>query len=93
MAGTPQHVTLTAGQVETVTFTGVRDREVEVLLVADPAPVYVRVDGQDPAAEGEGSFVVAGGVGAFVRLRVASAGDTQVRLVSEGTPKVAVSAL
>jgi len=89
MPPSPQHVTLVASTVATVTF----DEDfshVEVINVDGVAAVYFRCDGTDPTTAGAGSDVVVAAVGAALQVPVATAGNTQVKLISVGTPKVSV---
>lgn len=84
----PQHVTLVADTVATVTL----DQdfyEVEITNVDGTAEVYFTTDGEDPAIEEDGSHVLPAAIG-FVQLRPRSSGDTVVKLISAGTPRVSV---
>lgn len=83
-----EHVTLTADTVATVTL----DRQynaVEVVNVDGAAAVYFTVDGSAPAVEGAGTVVLPAAIGG-VEVRPASDNPTVVKLISAGTPKVAV---
>jgi len=90
MAG-PQHATLVAGEVTELTFNRDFD-QVEVTNVDGAGRVYFRVDKHDPGIEAEGSEVIPAAVGSLV-VDVYTAGDTVVRLISDGTPKVSVRGL
>ena len=58
--------------------------------VTGTAAVYFRVGATDPAVAGTGSYVVPAAVGSRVELDVTTAGATQVRLISSGTPSVSI---
>lgn len=89
MADFPQHFTLTANTVQTVTFTENFGR-IEVLNVDGAAAVYVSNDGTDPTVAGTGYNVLPAVIGS-VELPDATAGIvTVVKLISAGTPKVSV---
>lgn len=87
----PQHVTLTAGQVETVTLS-VDANRVDVCNVDGAAEVYVTVDGTTPTVGGDGSWVLPAAVGSL-ELQPRTAGVTVVKLISSGTPKVSVGVI
>lgn len=91
MAGSPQHVTLVANTVATLTFDSDAG-EVEVLNVDGADAVYVRTDGVAPVVGGTGCDVLPAAIG-FVRLKVSTDGPTVVKLISAGTPKVSVKLL
>lgn len=83
-----EHVTLAAGTVTTVTL----DRQygsVEVVNVDGAAAVYFTVDGSEPTVEGAGTVVLPAAVSG-VDLSASSDDPTVVKLISSGTPKVAV---
>jgi hypothetical protein len=80
MAASPQHATLVANTVTTLTFDEDFDR-VEVLNVDGAAEVYFRFGSTNPT--------VGGSVEAQPRLSRA----TVVKLISSGTPKVSVRGL
>lgn len=89
MPASPQYLTLTAGAVSTVEFDA--DYEwVEVLNLTGTADVYFRVDGQNPGVAQTGSEVVGAAIGASLTVPVPTASSTMVKLISAGTPKVAV---
>lgn len=95
MAENPQHKTLVADTVTTVTFDRPYDR-VEVMIVRDPGvePVYFRTDGTDPGVEVDGSQVTPAVIGSLevpVRpVTVNGAKVAQVKVISAGTPKISV---
>lgn len=91
MAGSPQHATLVAATVATLTF-DYDAGEVEVLNVDGAAAVYVRTDGTDPTVAGTGCDVLPAAIG-YARLKVRTDGNTVVKLISSGTPKVSVKLL
>ncbi len=88
MATSPWHATLSAGVVLPVVFEQDYER-IEVLNVDGAAAVYFRVGQTDPAVAAEGSHVLPAAIGS-VELDVTTAGPTEVRLISSGTPKVSV---
>lgn len=85
-----KHGTLVADTVASVEVDGAPST-VEVLIVADPAPIYFRVDGTDPTVAGDDCEVVPAGIGAAL---VVDAGDPpiEVKLISAGTPTYSVRA-
>ena len=88
MAGSPQHATLVAAAVTTLTF----DEDygvVEVLNVDGAAAVYFTVDGSAPAVAQTGSHVLPAAIGG-VEIEPVTSGVTVVKLISAGTPKVSV---
>lgn len=89
MAASPQHATLVAGQVTTLTFD--EDfRRVEVLNVDGAAAVYFRVGAAvPPTVGGAGSDVLPAAIAA-VEVDVHTSGNTVVKLISAGTPTVSV---
>lgn len=91
MAGSPQHATLIAATVATLTF-DYDAGEVEVVNVTGTSEVYVRTDGTDPTVGGTGCDVLPAAIG-FVRIKVRTDGPTVVKLISAGTPKVSVKLL
>lgn len=88
MAQSPQHAQLTAGVVLPLTFDQDFDR-VEVVNVDGAAAVYFRVGQTDPGVAATGSQVLPAAIGS-VEIDVTTAGPTEVRLISAGTPKVSV---
>lgn len=87
MAASPQHVTLVAATVATLTF----DEdfpEVEVMNVTGTSPVYFRFDGTNPTVGGAGCHVVPAIAGTTVRRKPRTSGATVVKLISAGTPSV-----
>lgn len=93
MAGSPQHVTLVASTVTTLTFDQPFDR-IEVLNVDGVAAVYFLVDSgaTDPVVAATGTGVLPAAVGS-VEVEPPSNRNTQVKLISVGTPKVSVRGL
>lgn len=91
MAGSPQHVTLVAATVSTLTFDRDFDR-VEVLNVDGASAVYFRLDGVDPVVGATSCHVLPAAIGA-VEVEPPSNANTEVRLISSGTPKVSVRGL
>lgn len=88
MAGSPQHATLVANTVTTLTF-DTDFRHVEVTNVDGAAAVYFRFDGTAPTVEGTGCHVLPAAVGS-VEIEPRTAGVTVCKLISSGTPKVSV---
>jgi hypothetical protein len=87
----PQHVTLTADTVATVTLSVDADL-VEILNVDGTAEVYVTVDGSVPTVGGDGAWVLPAAIGSL-ELKTYTAGATVVKLISSGTPKVSVGVI
>lgn len=88
MAGSPQHVTLVASTVSTVTF----DEDfgmVEVTNVDGAAPVYFRMDGTAPVIAATGTHVLPAAIGSL-EVAPKTTGVTVVKLISSGTPKVSI---
>lgn len=83
-----RHVTLVASTVTTVTL----DRQygtVEVVNVDGTDAVYFTVNGTVPAVASDGTIVLPAVIGG-VDLAADSNSPTVVKLISEGTPQVAV---
>jgi hypothetical protein len=87
--GNPQHFTLTAGTVKVFTLDA-DFGEIEVTNVDGTALVYFTTDGSAPAVGADGSNVVTAGPGAFLSVRPRTSGNTVVKVISSGTPKVSV---
>lgn len=88
MTVSPQHATLVASTVATMTFD--EDfREVEVSNVDGGAIVYFRFDGVAPVVAAAGTYVLPAAIGS-VRLKPKTSGATVVKFISAGTPKVSV---
>lgn len=88
MAGSPQHATLVANTVTTLTF-DTDFRLVEVMNVDGSAEVYFRFGGTAPTVGGEGCHVLPAAIG-YVQLEPRTDGATVCKLISSGTPKVSV---
>lgn len=91
MAGSPQHATLVATVVTTLTF----DQDfaaVEVLNVDGASAVYFSVNGSTPTVAGTGFYCLPAAISSVEQL-VPSYGATVVKLISAGTPSVAVTGL
>lgn len=87
----PQHETLTANTVVTITF----DQDfaaVEILNVDGAEKIYATVDGTTPGIAATGSIALPAAIGS-VEVKVPTAGNTVVKLKSVGTPKVQVRGL
>lgn len=90
MPASPQHATLVASTVTTLTFDSDFAR-VEVLNVTGSAAVYFSVDGSTPTVAGTGFHVVPATIGALeVPTPENTGGNTVVKLISAGTPGVSV---
>jgi hypothetical protein len=87
----PQHLTLTANMAATVTLDSNYGR-VEILNVDGAAAVYVSNNGVAPTVGGDGFHVLPAVIGAL-ELDDKTNGDTVVKLISAGTPKVSVRGL
>ncbi|MET8278271.1 hypothetical protein [Micromonospora sp. NPDC005174] len=83
-----QHATLVANTVTSLTF-ATNGGRVEVLNADGAADVYFRADGVNPTVGGTNCHLLPAVVNS---LEVAdeSTGDTNVRLISAGTPRVSV---
>lgn len=88
----PQHVTLTADEVEIVTLA--RDaNKITVVNVDGAAAVYFNINtATDPTVGGDGCWVLPAAISA-VDVPVTGAGNTVVKLISTGTPAVSVGVL
>lgn len=91
MAASPQHATLVASTVTTLTFDEAY-RRVEVLNVDGTAEVYVTTTGTAPTVGGTGCHVLPAAISS-VEIPVRTWGGTVVKLISAGTPKVSVRGL
>lgn len=91
MAGSPQHATLVAETVTTLTIVG-NAAKVEVTSVDGAAIVYFTVDGTTaPVVAATGTEVVPAVPGAWTQADIPTANDPSViKLISIGTPKVSV---
>lgn len=83
-----RHVTLTAGTVATVTLDDDYDN-VEVVNVDGAAAVYFTVNGDAPTIAGNGTNVLPAAIGGFSEYQPTDQ-ITTVRLISSGTPLIAV---
>ncbi|MEV5211339.1 hypothetical protein AB0K35_28085 [Micromonospora sp. NPDC053740] len=83
-----QHATLVANTVTTLTFT-TNGAKVEVLNVDGAAEVYFRTDGANPTVGGANCHPLPAAVNSC-EAADESTGDTVVRLISAGTPRVSV---
>lgn len=92
MAGSPQHATLVAGVVTTLTFDENYGR-VEVLNVDGAAEVYFRTDNTNPTVGGTGCHVLPAAIGSIEVDDLTAGTGTVVKLISAGTPKVSVRGL
>jgi hypothetical protein len=91
MAGSPQHFTLVADTVTTCTFSSNFGR-VEILNVDGAAAVYISTDGSAPVVGGTGYDVLPAAI-CSVEVADQTSGNTVVKLISAGTPKVSVRGL
>lgn len=96
MAGSPQHASLVANVVTTMTFD--KDfAQVEILNVDGAAEVYATADGTTPVVGATGSYVLPAAIGSLELTPrddgAAHSGVTVVKLISTGTPKVSVRGL
>ncbi len=83
-----QHATLVANTVTQLTFT-TNGARVEVLNVDGTAEVYFRTDGTNPTVGGTNCHLLPATVNSC-EAADESTGDTVVRLISAGTPRVSV---
>lgn len=91
MAGSPQHVTLTPDVVTELLFDQDFTR-VEVLNVDGAAAVYFRFGQTAPTVAGTGCHVLPAAIGSL-EVDVYTSGNTAVKLISAGAPKVSVRGL
>ena len=84
----PQHATLVASTVKTITL-AVDANKVNICNVDGSAEVYITVDGTTPSIGGDGAWVLPAAIG-DLELEVTGPGNTVVKLISAGTPKVSV---
>jgi hypothetical protein len=84
----PRHVTLTANTVMTITLDVDADK-VNICNVSGDAEIYVTVDGTIPSVGGDGAWVLPAAIG-DLELEVSGSGNTIVKLISSGTPRVSV---
>lgn len=86
MAASPQHATLVANTVATMTF----DEdfpEMEIVNVDGAAAVYVRFGSTAPTVAGTGCIAIPATPGMW-RFKPKTSGATVVKFISAGTPKV-----
>lgn len=88
MVASPFHVTLVPDEVTAVEFDQ-GYRRIEVLNADGSDAVYFRVGQTDPEVDGVGSQILPAAI-CSVELDVTTAGPTEVRLISAGTPHVSV---
>jgi len=87
MAASPQHATLVAATVATLTFD--EDfAEVELMNVTGASPVYARFDGVAPVVGAAGTHVIPAIAGATITRKPKTSGATVVKFISAGTPTV-----
>ncbi len=87
MAASPQHATLVAATVATMTFD--EDfTEVELMNVTGSAAVYARFDGVAPVVAAAGTHVIPAIAGATIIRKPKTSGATVVKFISSGTPVV-----
>lgn len=86
MAASPQHATLVANTVATITFDEDFPR-LEVVNVDGAAEIYFRCDGVAPVIGAAGTHVLPAAIGS-VEMSPYSSGATVVKLISAGTPKI-----
>jgi hypothetical protein len=91
VAGSPQHLTLAANTVATVTF----DDDfpaVEVTNVDGAARVYFRADKTNPGVAATGSHVIPAAIGSL-SVPAPTTGATEVRLIASAACAVSVRGL
>ena len=85
-----RHLTLTANTVATVTLDSDYDN-VEIVNVDGAAAVYFTIDGSMPTVAGDGTIVLPAAISGWATEYNRPRGsDAVVRLISTGTPKIAV---
>lgn len=83
-----KHGTLVAATVATVTLD--RDYDIVEVLNRGDDEIFFRVDKTNPAVDGDDAYVVVSGQ--WVQVSVpGSAGSTNIRLISAGTPEYTVT--
>lgn len=82
-----KHGTLVAATVTTVTLD--KDYDSVEVLNRGTVDLWLRVDGVDPVVAADDTYVCVGG--GFVILPVPTAGSTDVKLISTGTPAYSVA--
>lgn len=87
MAASPQHATLVAATVATMTFDD-DFAEVEVTNVTGSAAVYFTMDGTAPVVAAAGTHVLPAIAGHSVIRKPRASGDTVIKFISSGTPVV-----
>lgn len=87
--GSPHHATLVAATVSTFTFSS-NYGQIMVLNRDGAAEVYFRTDGVDPVVGADGCDVLPAAIGAVVVVDGTKGQNSEVRLISAGTPKVTV---
>ena len=80
--------TLTAATVDTVTFDA-DFSSIEVISHDGAAAIYFTVDGTTPTVGGANTYFIPAAV-ASREVKVGTAGDTAVKLISSGTPTYSV---
>lgn len=91
MAASPQHATLVASTVTTLTF-DVDFNRVEVMNLDGAAEVYFTASTTAPTVGGTGCHVLPAVISSC-EVEPTTSGATVVKLISAGTPKVSVRGL
>ena len=86
-----RHITLTAGEVETVEL-GINAARIEVLNRDGAAAVYFTTNDVEPTIAGNNTYVLPAAVSAL-EVPDEISGPSVVKLISSGTPAVSVRAL
>lgn len=87
--GSPHHATLAANTVAVFTFTA-NYGQIIVLNRDGAAEIYFRSDGVDPVIGADGCDVLPAAIGAVVTIDGSKGQNSEIRLISAGTPKVTV---
>lgn len=90
--GSPHHATLAANTVATFTFAA-NGGQIVVLNRDGAAEIYFRSDGVDPVIGADGCDVLPAAIGAAVTIDGTKGQNSEIRLISAGTPKVTVKIL
>lgn len=80
---------LAASTQDTVTTTGRRVREVEILVLSGTAPVYVTIDGTDATVGGAKTYIVL--AGGNLELTATQDNPTVVKLISAAIANYSVT--
>lgn len=86
----PQHATLVADTVTTISTLDDGYQRVEVTNVDGAAAVYFTIDGTTPTVAGSGTQVLPASISSLSVKDISPGAAPTVKLISSGTPKVSV---